>query len=140
MSRYRVQPRRRARRHHPYNGTDIVHLYDLRRLFDGASEWVPMPCVKRFDQVSVEFLRTQESVMQSGDLFANDVYIAVDPAGGGKHSNFAMVAAIFIERYMVVSGSFICVRVCFAVDFVGDGRVYAPEYVLPQQVDVLVDE
>jgi hypothetical protein len=63
-----------------------------------------------FHQVSVEFLRTQESVMQSGDLFANDIYLAVDPAGGGKHSNFAMVAAIFIERYMVVSAhhSFRC--------------------------------
>jgi len=59
-----------------------------------------------FHQVSVEFLRTQEAVMQTGDLYAKDIYIAIDPAAGGKHSRFAMVAAIFIGRNMIVSDVF----------------------------------
>jgi len=58
-----------------------------------------------FHQVSVEWLRSQESVMQSGDLYSREIFIAIDPAAGGKHSRFAMVAGIFIGREMVVSKS-----------------------------------
>jgi hypothetical protein len=50
-----------------------------------------------FHQVSVEFLRSEESIMQSGDLYANEIYTAIDPAAGGKHSRFAIVSAIFVR-------------------------------------------
>jgi len=134
MSHRRRQPWRTCRRANPYGGAENpepppslittapivadmgVTIGTITTVDDAGVAHVEYIYVHddalplRFDQVSVEFLRTQEAIMQTGDLYAKDIYIAIDPAAGGKHSRFAMVAAIFIGRNMIVSG-FIC-RCC----------------------------
>lgn len=50
-----------------------------------------------FCQVACEFLRTQESVMKIAEIHSDTVFMAVDPACGGRYSKFAIVSAIFVR-------------------------------------------
>jgi hypothetical protein len=52
----------------------------------------------------VEWLRLDEAIMPSPQLYSPTVYTAVDPACGGKYSKFAIVSAIFYDNKFVIVG------------------------------------
>lgn len=56
-----------------------------------------------FEPQAVKFLKTRAAVMPSPELVAQEIFVAVDPACGGKYSKFAIMSAIFIDNRMVVS-------------------------------------
>lgn len=58
-----------------------------------------------FEKEHVDFLQTPQSVMQASNLYSPTIYLAVDPACGGKYSKVAIMSAIFIENRMVVSAT-----------------------------------
>jgi len=56
-----------------------------------------------FDAAAVRFLQTPQAVMTTSELYSPEIFVAVDPACGGKYSKFAIMSAIFIDNRMVVS-------------------------------------
>lgn len=68
-----------------------------------------------FCQIACQFLRTAEAEMKVREIYSDTVFVAVDPACGGRYSKFAIVSAIFVpdprskKVLMIVSVLFLSV-------------------------------
>ena len=66
-----------------------------------------------FCQVACEFLRTPEAVMKVAEIHSDAVFMAVDPACGGRYSKFAIVSAIFVRdpkssKVLMIVSCYVC--------------------------------
>jgi len=61
-----------------------------------------------FDRASVKFLETPSAVMNTAEIYSPEIFLAVDPACGGKYSKFAIMSAVFIDNRMIVSARSVC--------------------------------
>lgn len=60
-----------------------------------------------FTRSAVAWLRTEESIIRQSEFFADHIFTAVDPAGGGKYSRFAIVSVVWRENMLIVSFLFV---------------------------------
>lgn len=60
-----------------------------------------------FEKTSVDFLQTPSAVLNSANQYSPEIFLAVDPACGGKYSKFAIMSGIFVDNTMVVSYGFL---------------------------------
>ena len=58
-----------------------------------------------FDPAAVKRLNEESYVMMQRNIFAREIFVAVDPACGGDMSKFAIVSAIYVENFMIVSAA-----------------------------------
>ncbi len=61
---------------------------------------------RAFKFEAVDWLRTEDAVLQERDVYAPVIYTTVDPACGGPYSRFAIVSCIFYNGCFVVSHTF----------------------------------
>jgi hypothetical protein len=58
---------------------------------------------RAFKFEAVDWLRTEEAILQARDVYSPVIYTTVDPACGGQYSRFAIISCIFYSGCFVVS-------------------------------------